>query len=97
MAIAEIPFRGPHGHVSDRITRAHATETVLLERIAELIRFRAWYRRQARQDFWWDLARRNDVELRGLLAVARRARRLADAAPDPMTLAKGDHYAGMRG
>lgn len=74
---------------AERIARAHATEAHLLLRIAELIRFRAWYRRQVRQDMWMDLAARNDQELRALVAIARKARRSVDALPDPMTDAKG--------
>lgn len=76
---------------AERIARAHATEAALLERIRELWTFRAWYARQPRQDYWWDLATRNTVELRALVQVARKARRAVDATPDPMDLAKADH------
>ena len=60
-----------------RTAQAHMTETVLLERIHELVLFRRWYRQQANWSWWSDLAERNDIELRGLLRVARVARRLA--------------------
>jgi hypothetical protein len=75
----------------DRIARAHVTESLVLDRIAELWRFRAWYRRQVRWDMWMDLAIRNDHELRALVTLARRARRLTEGtelAPDDMTTAK---------
>jgi hypothetical protein len=78
--------------VPERIVQAHMTETVLLERISELVRWRRhWYRQQPRRDFWWDLAQRNDAELRHLLRVARIARRLAAAEPDPIDVSKRWH------
>lgn len=73
----------------DRTVIAHATEQLLVERIAELWRWRSWYRAQANWSHWMNLARDNDVELRALLRIARRGRRLAAQAPDPLTEAKG--------
>lgn len=64
--------------VPDRVARAHMTEQVMLDRIGQLLKYRRWYRRQTA--LWADLARENDVELRGLLRVARKARALS-AAP----------------
>ena len=61
--------------LAERAIRAHVTEAVVLERIAELWRFRAWYRRQVHQDYWLDLAIRNDQELRALVRLVRKARR----------------------
>jgi hypothetical protein len=74
----------------DAALRAHMTETILLERIAELWRFRDWYRRQPNWSWWSDLAARNRVELRALVKVARRARRLS--ADETAALSLGDHY-----
>ena len=79
----------PYGHLyyrdprTLRIARATATEAVLLERIGVLWSYRAWYRQQSRQDVWAGLALRSEVELRALVAVARRARRqvVADLVP----------------
>jgi hypothetical protein len=91
MSISEGQLFYAYREAPVRVAQAHMTETVLLERIGELWRFRSWYRRQVRQDFWMDLAKRNDEELRALLKVARRARRLSDAAPDPIDASKRWH------
>lgn len=65
----------------DSIT-AHAYGIAVEERIRDLWTWRAWYRRQPNFAVWLDLARDNDRELRALVTIARRARRLAAAAPD---------------
>jgi hypothetical protein len=75
----------------DAALRAHMTETILLERIAELWRFRSWYRRQPRWDVWSDLAVRHDIELRALVRIARKSRGLV--ADETAALSLGDHYA----
>ncbi len=67
-------FEGYRG-VPDRVARAHMTEQLLLDRIGQLIRYRRWYRKQTA--LWQDLARENDIELRSLLALARKGRSLA--------------------
>jgi len=61
---------------TDRV--AHATEAVLLERITDLWIERAWWRYNRWAD-WPDIRREHTAELRALVAVARRARRLAAA------------------
>ena len=72
---------------TDRV--AHATEAVLLERITDLWIERAWWRYNRWAD-WPDIRREHTAELRALVAVARRARRLASAEQtDPITEAKG--------
>lgn len=70
-----------------RVMRALATEAVLLERIAECLRIRRWYRRTHWAD-WPDLRKENEVELRALVKLARRARQVA--APDPVDVAKAE-------
>ncbi len=74
---------------NQRLVRAHATEVSLMTRISDLWAFRAWYRRQANWSVWMDLAERNRIELRALVAIARRARRIADEMPDPIDEYKG--------
>lgn len=64
-------------------------QAVVEDRIRDLLRFRRWYRQQANFAFWMDLAHENDRELRALLKLTRKARRLTEGAPDPVTLAKG--------
>lgn len=80
----------------DRLVRAHATEAVLLDRIAELWQDRSWYRTHVG---WIPEQQTEDrVELRLLVRLARKARALAAAAPDPITEAKAaadrDEFAG---
>lgn len=55
------------------------TTDILMEAIRDRIHDRVWYRSQPRPETWRDLAERNDIELRALLTIARRARRLASA------------------
>lgn len=72
-----------------RTIRAHATEQVLLDRIDELLRYREWYRAHPWTIDW--PSRQNDaIELRALVRLARKARRLAAKAPDPVTTAKAE-------
>ena len=56
-------------------------------RIAELWRERAWWRANRWAD-WPDIRREHAVELRALVRLARTARRLAEARPDPLTESK---------
>lgn len=56
-----------------------AMRLLVNERILELLNWRQWYRRQVRFDLWMDLAAANDAELRALLRLARKARKLAAA------------------
>jgi hypothetical protein len=76
-------------------TAGHALQVVVEHRIAELLRFRRWYRAQPNWGYWLDLAAANDLELRALVRLARRARRIAATAyelpesADPVTAAKG--------
>lgn len=88
----------------DRTIEAHATLTVVEERIRELWCFRAWFRRYPWATKVGD-RRGLNTELRALVRLLRKARRLALAAQernDPMTFAKhdpdlaqGDHFVGM--
>ena len=57
---------------------------VLMEAIRERIHDRRWYRCQPRPGYWRDFGHENDVALRALVAVARRARRLAAEADVPI-------------
>ena len=63
---------------------------VLEDRIRYLWMIRKWYR-QNRWAEWSDLRKENQVELRALVAIGRRARKLAAAAPDPL-----DAYKSLR-
>ncbi len=65
-----------------------ALDTIVLERIAELLRYRSWYVRNpwARGPEWDDMRHDDRVELRALVRLARKARK--HPAPDPMDLAK---------
>ena len=64
----------------------HALRVVIEERISELLRWRSWYRRNRWAD-WTPLRHEHEVELRALVRLAREARRIAAAVPDPMTAA----------
>ena len=64
----------------------HVLRVMVEERIAELWRYRRWYRTHRWAD-WSELRREHDIELRALVRLVRRARALA--APDPLTLSKG--------
>jgi hypothetical protein len=65
----------------------HALRVLVEERIRELLRYRAWYRQNRWAD-WPDIRRQHATELLSLIRLARKARRLAAAAPDPLTEAK---------
>jgi hypothetical protein len=65
----------------------HALRVVIEERIAELLRWRRWYRARPDWASFMGLAQQHAAELRALLRLRRVARRLA--APDPLTQAKG--------
>jgi hypothetical protein len=69
------------------LTEAHALAVVVDERIRELLGYRRWYRHN-RWAVWTDLRLEHEIELRALVRVARRARRVAAMAYDPMTQAK---------
>lgn len=73
--------------MTDRLVQAHATEQVLLDAIAERWRYRSWYRRHG-FTVDWTLRYENDRLLRELVRVARKARALSAAAPDPITVYK---------
>lgn len=84
-----------HRHVE-----AEAYRATVDDRIAELIRYRTWYRTH-RWAMTWPSYREHMDELRALLRLARKARVLARPALerlDPMTLAgadndwRGDHH-----
>lgn len=65
---------------------------VVMERIAELLRYRRWWRANRWAD--WPTVRYDlDTELRALLRLAREARRRPEA--ERTALAAGDFYAGM--
>lgn len=83
----------------------HALRVVIEERIAELWAWRAWYRQRADWASFMGLRAEHDAELRALVRLARRARKIAAAAPDPIdsyrsALERGigyhDHQAAAR-
>ena len=88
-----------------RTIRAHATEQVLLDRIAELLRYREWYRAHP----WtvdWPMRQEHAAELRALVRLARHARKRAAhrlgtdiirriEGDYPADYWAGDHYIGM--
>lgn len=68
------------------------------EEIRELWCYRQWYRRQLNAAHWSPLRIENDIKLRALVHVARKARALSRPLverQDPLTLAKGDHFVGV--
>ena len=69
-----------------RTIRAHATEQVLLDRIAELLRYRRWYR-QHPYTVDWPSRQEHAAELRALVRLARSAR-----ATGWRTDFAGDHH-----
>lgn len=71
---------------AQRQVRAVLLQNVVEERIRELLGYRRWYR-QNRWAEWSDLRTGHDRELRSLLRLVRLSRRLAEGAPDPVTLA----------
>ncbi len=66
-------------------TKPDPHRVVIEERVAELWRWRRWYR-EHRWAEWSDLRRENYVLLRELVKLAREARKVE---ADPVTLAKG--------
>lgn len=75
--------------MDQRVIQAHATEQVLLAEIHSRLVDRNWYRTKP----WtidWPTRWENDAALRELVRVARKARRLAAKAPDPVTTAKAE-------
>lgn len=80
-----------------QVIEAHATVAVLHDRIWELWRYRQWWRANRWAD-WPDLRHEHDIELRALVAVARKARDLSRPAIESLdaqaqALAYGDFYA----
>ena len=61
---------------------------VLDQRIADLAHDARFYRDQPNPRHWRDLRIEADVELRTLRNLRRRAQRLAEARPDPITESK---------
>ena len=68
-------------------TEGHALQVVMEQRVAELLRYRRWWRANRWAD-WPELRTQNDAELRALVKLMRRARRIAATAYDPITMAK---------
>lgn len=58
-------------------------EALILNRISELLRYRAWFRTHRWAD-WPQLRTEYDIELRALVRIARQWRRVEAARPDPM-------------
>ena len=85
------------------VIQAHAYRVVVDDRIAELWRYRRWWRRYRWAEY--PLRRHEmDVELRALVRLARKARDLSRPAlerADAITVAQsqdlslGDHFVGM--
>ena len=72
------------GRLFYRTPEPFDTADILAEAIRERLHDRRWYRRQRHTTLYADLAHENDVALRALVAVARRARRLARAELVPL-------------
>lgn len=78
---------------TDRAVQGVVLLNLLEERIRDLWRYRAWYRRQRNSAHWSPLRIANDAELRMLVGHLRRARALAMPVVerlDPMTAAGDD-------
>ena len=66
----------------------HVFRIVVEQRISELWRYRRWWRANRGAD--WPIIRRDlETELRALVRLVRKARKIAAAVPDPMDVAKG--------
>lgn len=77
------PFSG-YGLAED-----HALRALLYERIRELWAYRQWWRTNRWAD--WPVVRVElHAELRILVGLARKARRMAATAPDPIAAARWD-------
>ena len=61
-------------------------EAIILERIAELLRYRSWWRVNRWAD-WPEIRVAHEIELRALVRLTRQYRHLEAAKPDPITLA----------
>ena len=72
------------GRLFHRTPEPFDTADILAEAIREHLIDRRWYRRQRHTTLYADLAHENDVALRALVAVARRARRLSAKADVPI-------------
>ncbi len=68
----------------------HAYRALVDERIHQLLANRRWYRANLWAQ-WSDLRREDDAELRALLKIARAARKMGAAVPDPI-----DRYKAAR-
>jgi hypothetical protein len=73
-----------YGFTVHRTPEPFDTADILAEAIREHLVDRRWYRSQPHPAVYADLARENDIALRALVAVARRARRLARAELVPL-------------
>lgn len=69
-------------------TYSETVADVLDQRIADLAHDVRFYRDQPHPRHWRDLRIAADVELRSLRNLRRRAVRLAEARPDPLTESK---------
>jgi hypothetical protein len=58
-------------------------DSIVIERIAELLRYRRWYR-EHRWAIWTDMRKEHEVELRALVRLARQYRK-AHRDPYPST------------
>ena len=72
------------GRLFYRTPEPFDTADILAEAIREHLIDRRWYRSQRHTTLYADLAHENDIALRALVAVARRARRLARAELVPL-------------
>ena len=72
------------GRLFYRTPEPFDTADVLAAAIREHLIDRRWYRSQRHTTLYADLAHENDIALRALVAVARRARRLARAELVPL-------------
>jgi hypothetical protein len=77
------------------VTESHAIAATVTERIRELWIMRSWWRHTRWAAEWSPRRQEYEVELRALVRLARKARRLAREAGerrDPMTAAKARDY-----
>jgi hypothetical protein len=67
-----------------------AFEKTVMDRIHDLLVYRRWFRQHRWAD--WPQERHDyEVELRALVTLARKARKLSAAAPDPLDEYKSFH------
>lgn len=62
------------------------------QRILDLLHDRRFYRQRPNPIYWFDLRLEVDRELRALLRLRREARRIVEARPDPILLAKAAQW-----